>query len=41
MVNQGAYEGNWLNGQANGFGRYVFPDKSTFTANWVNNVAQG
>jgi len=41
MLNGGVYEGQWSQGKANGYGKYTFPDQSTFTAIWIDNLANG
>jgi len=37
MKNGATYEGSWLNGKANGFGRYILLDHSVYTGQWCDN----
>ncbi|CAD8097561.1 unnamed protein product [Paramecium sonneborni] len=41
MINGAYYEGQWKNGQANGFGKYILTDTSSYVGEWVNNKANG
>ncbi len=38
---QNRYEGDYLNGQKNGIGKYVWKDGSEYKGDWVNNSMQG
>ncbi|CAD8179403.1 unnamed protein product [Paramecium pentaurelia] len=41
MVNGAYYEGQWKNGKAYGFGKYIMVDTSSYVGEWVNNKANG
>ncbi|CAK88600.1 unnamed protein product (macronuclear) [Paramecium tetraurelia] len=39
MINGAYYEGQWQNGKAHGFGKYIMMDSSSYVGEWVNNKA--
>ncbi|CAD8173832.1 unnamed protein product [Paramecium octaurelia] len=41
MINGAYYEGQWQNGKAHGFGKYIMVDTSSYVGEWVNNKANG
>ena len=38
FANGAFYEGSWKNDMKNGHGSFKWPDRSSFTGNWVNNL---
>lgn len=41
MKNDGVYEGEWKNAMRDGQGKYVWPDRSFYEGDWVEDKANG